>query len=575
MSKGRFLDPHARAGSFSARRGGMRDDAKLGRTITKLERGLAPAIESGASPPEWHGVEAVDALPEATADVIGRLFYKRNDGSDDTFNVGVTGPDGTPYIVGLNVLVDEAADTMLALDNEIAIGFTNFAVCADASGNIYTADRSGVVRKHNAAGVLQWSTTIVSNDLQRIATDGTSLFITDNAPAGTPKVYKRLCSTGAAGSPATIGTFGTGNGQYTNPSGVATDGTFVWIGDFDLDRVAKFTVGGTWQSNFATSDGIFGLSYHAATGNLLAALANNTVAVHNASGVLQFAFGSAGNANGQFQNPYSAVVDGQGRIWVSDGNNYRIQLFDGAGNYLAKVGAFGSLGNRLNQPIQLAITTADKCLIADSINGRISAAVAVSKSALNYLLVAPAVGQVLTYDGTRWINAYGGRTLLAVANFSGVASVVADGVFTSEFENYEIEVNVDSTSVAGASFNARCRAANADLGANHDYLYFNWTSANVDGAVNGLAQTGWVISFAIAGGTKSNLSGGMRLSSPANAARQTRMRWDSLVLNTGVDWRGNEVRGWYRVATAVDGIKFLLSAGVMSGDMRIYGLRDD
>jgi DNA-binding beta-propeller fold protein YncE len=38
--------------------------------------------------------------------------------------------------------------------------------------------------------------------------------------------------------------------------------------------------------------------------------------------------GSSGSGNGQFQNPFGIVVDGQGRFAVCDFNGHRVQVLE-------------------------------------------------------------------------------------------------------------------------------------------------------------------------------------------------------------------------------------------------------
>ena len=45
-------------------------------------------------------------------------------------------------------------------------------------------------------------------------------------------------------------------------------------------------------------------------------------------------FGGVGGANGQFRQPYSVAVDGDGNIYVADYGNDRIQKFSPNGRFL-------------------------------------------------------------------------------------------------------------------------------------------------------------------------------------------------------------------------------------------------
>jgi DNA-binding beta-propeller fold protein YncE len=85
-----------------------------------------------------------------------------------------------------------------------------------------------------------------------------------------------------------FGSFGSGNGQFSDPFGIALDsGGNIYVAD---------------------------------TGN-------NRVQVFNSDGVFLSTFGSEGTGNGQFSNPIGIAVDSGGNIYVADTGNNRVQVF--------------------------------------------------------------------------------------------------------------------------------------------------------------------------------------------------------------------------------------------------------
>src|SRR5690606_23858166 len=93
----------------------------------------------------------------------------------------------------------------------------------------------------------------------------------------------------------TWGTSGTGNGQFNNPSEVATDsGGNVYVADTNNNRIQKFTSTGTYLTQW----------------------------------------GTPGTGNGQFNSPYGVATDSGGNVYVADTNNNRIQKFTSTGTYL-------------------------------------------------------------------------------------------------------------------------------------------------------------------------------------------------------------------------------------------------
>jgi len=85
----------------------------------------------------------------------------------------------------------------------------------------------------------------------------------------------------------------------------------------------------------------------------------------------QIVIGSYGSGDGEFKMPQGAHMDPQGRIWVSDTLNNRVQWFDQDGKLLRTVGTEGSGPLQFNQPGEIVIDGDGTAYILDSGNGRI------------------------------------------------------------------------------------------------------------------------------------------------------------------------------------------------------------
>ncbi|MFQ5421406.1 MAG: hypothetical protein ACE5EY_13700 [Anaerolineae bacterium] len=77
-------------------------------------------------------------------------------------------------------------------------------------------------------------------------------------------------------------------------------------------------------------------------------------------------FGATGQGNGEFLYPNAAVADSQGRIYVSDGNNGRVSVWDGAGNFLFHFGS-GSGDGALSLPRGAAMDQRDRLYVIDAV----------------------------------------------------------------------------------------------------------------------------------------------------------------------------------------------------------------
>ncbi|MBU0704860.1 MAG: NHL repeat-containing protein [Chloroflexi bacterium] len=80
----------------------------------------------------------------------------------------------------------------------------------------------------------------------------------------------------------------------------------------------------------------------------------------------EIVFGEHGQGNGQFIFPNVAVSDSQGRIYVTDGNNGRVSVWDNAGHFLFHLGQ-GVGDGALNLPRGAAIDTSDRLYVVDAV----------------------------------------------------------------------------------------------------------------------------------------------------------------------------------------------------------------
>ena len=77
-------------------------------------------------------------------------------------------------------------------------------------------------------------------------------------------------------------------------------------------------------------------------------------------------FGEQGEGNGQLMFPNDTAVDSQRRVYVSDGNNGRITVWDGRGGFLFAFGR-GAGDGALNLPRGLAMGEGDRLYVVDPV----------------------------------------------------------------------------------------------------------------------------------------------------------------------------------------------------------------
>ncbi|MDP8244842.1 MAG: DUF2298 domain-containing protein [Candidatus Hinthialibacter antarcticus] len=82
--------------------------------------------------------------------------------------------------------------------------------------------------------------------------------------------------------------------------------------------------------------------------------------------------GQRGEGNGMFMEPRGLAVDGQGKVFVADTFNHRVQVFQPDGAYAWQVGDKGDGASEFNEPNALSIDPeSGNFFIADTWNGRV------------------------------------------------------------------------------------------------------------------------------------------------------------------------------------------------------------
>lgn len=139
-----------------------------------------------------------------------------------------------------------------------------------------------------------------------------------------------------------------GAGTFRMPHGLSIDvEDNVWVTDVARNQVLKFShdgdllmalgvdgVEGWDDTHFAKpTDVEFGLdgSVYVSDGYVNCRVINFTP-----DGQYQFEWGECGNAIGQFNTPHDLAIDRQGKVYVADRDNDRVQVFEPDGEFIAE-----------------------------------------------------------------------------------------------------------------------------------------------------------------------------------------------------------------------------------------------
>ena len=82
-------------------------------------------------------------------------------------------------------------------------------------------------------------------------------------------------------------------------------------------------------------------------------------------------WGSQGDGDGQFAVPEGIAVDGEGKVYVADAFNNRVQVFRASGEFLAKWGSECDGDGQFFQPRGIAVDREGNVYVADTNNNRV------------------------------------------------------------------------------------------------------------------------------------------------------------------------------------------------------------
>jgi DNA-binding beta-propeller fold protein YncE len=150
------------------------------------------------------------------------------------------------------------------------------------------------------------------------------------------------------------GTIGEEIGQFNHPRGVAVDRDGnVYVVDSDNHRIQVFDGNGAFLR-------VWGSQCNLAEGHGCADLDGD---------------GPMAYGDGQFQEPWGITVSDDGRVYVADTWNHRIQVFDREGTFLSKWGTYGqtdSAETLLYGPRDIAVDALGRVFVTDTGNKRVA-----------------------------------------------------------------------------------------------------------------------------------------------------------------------------------------------------------
>jgi DNA-binding beta-propeller fold protein YncE len=98
---------------------------------------------------------------------------------------------------------------------------------------------------------------------------------------------------------------------------------------------------------------------------------NSKIRIFNQRGRALASFGIAGSGDGEFKNPLGIDIDHSGKVYIADSGNHRVQIFDPDGNFIAAI-AMDSTRKHPPDPTDVAVDESrNRCYVVDNDNHRI------------------------------------------------------------------------------------------------------------------------------------------------------------------------------------------------------------
>ena len=179
-----------------------------------------------------------------------------------------------------------------------------------------------------------------------------------------------------------IGTHGSGPGQFLDPRGVAVDDEGnILVADYGNDCIQKFANDGQFLASVGTN-GTGPLHFDDPKDVAFNTVNKKVYVVDNRNHRIQvlnsdLSFSSMigvhySSKNGEFSFPMGVTCDSTGNLFVADFANHRIQVFTASGKFLRKFGCRGKEEGELDWPMGVAVDSKGMVFISENGSCRIS-----------------------------------------------------------------------------------------------------------------------------------------------------------------------------------------------------------
>jgi DNA-binding beta-propeller fold protein YncE len=274
-----------------------------------------------------------------------------------------------------------------------------YGVVADSKGRVYAADaaaRSVFIFDQNGNSLSSYENGSLfrfKNIIGLAIDDGDRLFVTDAD-------LRQVTAINSDGKPEAV----FGSQQLARPSGAAVDNKnrFLYVADPDENRIAVFDadsfvflrfIGTAPKAKGDHDPGTLSKPTNVAVGTngklYVTDTLNSRVQIFDAGGKFIGMFGRLGVEPGTLLRPKGIGIDCDGHIWVVDAGQNRVQIFDEDGHLLGYFGQPGNLPGQFLLPAGLFIDKSNRVIISDQWSGRVQIFRYIPESKASTMKAAP------------------------------------------------------------------------------------------------------------------------------------------------------------------------------------------
>jgi DNA-binding beta-propeller fold protein YncE len=156
---------------------------------------------------------------------------------------------------------------------------------------------------------------------------------------------------------------------------------------------------------------------------------NDRVVVYQQTGSYMSTIGTAGNGNGQFNQPFGIAIDGSDNLFVTDGSNDRVEKLSSSGAFLAVTGSAGVGNGQFNGPEGIATDALGNVYVLDNGNDR------VEKFDNNLVYQSSFGSSIYTGDTNYWYNIWGYFLSAGTVAGTGVCSGAVNCTWANDLNN--------------------------------------------------------------------------------------------------------------------------------------------